>query len=212
MQIFFSRLLYTPACNLSAVTGVFFVLKLFPPPFLIEFSSWYQSGATHVWCWAVRWWDSTFWGGNFWRWCPWPVEAARRSPLPITCKSTKTIWNGDKCNFCINGITVFLCLWQQDVEIIEDGAKHILTLYNCKVSQSGEVTFQGANAKCSANLKVKGILCGHCLILHDWFLKSFWRLTTSSSEWKCGITDSSLVGETGLKQLDSLSLYIYLNI
>ncbi|GAA6066201.1 titin isoform X1, partial [Tachysurus ichikawai] len=42
-----------------------------------------------------------------------------------------------------------------DVEIIEDGAKHTLTLYNCKVPQSGEVSFQGANAKCAANLKVK---------------------------------------------------------
>ncbi len=50
-------------------------------------------------------------------------------------------------------------MWQQDVEIIEDGTKHILTLYNCKVSQSGEVLFQGANAKCSANLKVKGNVC-----------------------------------------------------
>lgn len=59
----------------------------------------------------------------------------------------------------MSGLIVFLSLLKQDVEIIEDGAKHILTLYNCKVSQSGEVTFQGANAKCSANLKVKGTSC-----------------------------------------------------
>jgi len=59
----------------------------------------------------------------------------------------------------MNDFIVFFSLWQQDVEIIEDGAKHILTLYNCKVSQSGEVSFQGANAKCSANLKVKGTSC-----------------------------------------------------
>lgn len=44
----------------------------------------------------------------------------------------------------------------QDVEIVEDGAKHTLILYNCKVPQTGEVVFTAANAKCSANLKVKG--------------------------------------------------------
>ena len=45
--------------------------------------------------------------------------------------------------------------------MIEDGAKHTLTLYNCKVSQTGEVGYQGANAKCSANLKVKGEFLPH---------------------------------------------------
>lgn len=44
----------------------------------------------------------------------------------------------------------------QDVEIVEDGAKHTLVLYNCKVPLTGEVAFSAANAKCSANLKVKG--------------------------------------------------------
>lgn len=44
----------------------------------------------------------------------------------------------------------------QDVEIVEDGAKHTLVLYNCKLPQTGEVAFTAANAKCSANLKVKG--------------------------------------------------------
>jgi len=46
----------------------------------------------------------------------------------------------------------------QDVEIVEDGAKHTLVLYNCKVPQTGELVFTAANAKCSANLKVKGEL------------------------------------------------------
>lgn len=41
---------------------------------------------------------------------------------------------------------------------MEDGAKHTLVLYNCKVPQTGEVAFTAANAKCSANLKVKGEL------------------------------------------------------
>lgn len=44
----------------------------------------------------------------------------------------------------------------QDVEIVEDGPKHTLVLYNCRVPQTGEVVFTAANAKCSANLKVKG--------------------------------------------------------
>lgn len=44
----------------------------------------------------------------------------------------------------------------QDVEIVEDGAKHTLILYNCKLPQTGEVAYSAANAKCSANLKVKG--------------------------------------------------------
>lgn len=41
---------------------------------------------------------------------------------------------------------------------MEDGAKHTLVLYNCRVPQTGEVMFTAANAKCSANLKVKGEL------------------------------------------------------
>lgn len=44
----------------------------------------------------------------------------------------------------------------QDVEMVEDGAKHTLVLYNCKVPQTGEVAFTAIDAKCSANLKVKG--------------------------------------------------------
>ncbi|KAK7938954.1 hypothetical protein WMY93_002280 [Mugilogobius chulae] len=42
-----------------------------------------------------------------------------------------------------------------DVDIIEEGSKHTLILYNCKVSMAGEVSFSAANAKCAANLKVK---------------------------------------------------------
>lgn len=56
----------------------------------------------------------------------------------------------------------------QDVEIVEDGPKHTLVLYNCRVPQTGEVGFTAANAKCSANLKVKGepSLPPHLLHLH----------------------------------------------
>lgn len=49
-------------------------------------------------------------------------------------------------------------LYLQQCEIVEDGKKHILTLYNCKLSDSGEISFQAANAKSAANLKVKGNL------------------------------------------------------
>lgn len=42
--------------------------------------------------------------------------------------------------------------------MIEDGKKHVLILYNCKLDMTGEVSFQAANAKSAANLKVKGRL------------------------------------------------------
>lgn len=42
--------------------------------------------------------------------------------------------------------------------MVEDGTKHTLVLYNCRVPQTGEVAFTAASAKCSANLKVKGEL------------------------------------------------------
>lgn len=50
-------------------------------------------------------------------------------------------------------------LYHQDCEIIEDGKKHILVLHNCKLDMTGEVSFQAANAKSAANLKVKGTVC-----------------------------------------------------
>lgn len=58
----------------------------------------------------------------------------------------------------------------QDVEIVEDGAKHTLVLYNCKMPQTGEVAFTAANAKSSANLKVKGERPRpHCASPARWF-------------------------------------------
>ena len=55
----------------------------------------------------------------------------------------------------------------QDVEIVEDGAKHTLILYNCKVPLTGELSYSAADAKCSANLKVKGERSQHfiCALL-----------------------------------------------
>lgn len=52
-------------------------------------------------------------------------------------------------------------LYHQDCEIIEDGKKHTLVLHNCKLDMTGEVSFQAANAKSAANLKVKGTVCQH---------------------------------------------------
>ena len=42
------------------------------------------------------------------------------------------------------------------MDIVEDGAKHTVIFYNVKVPLTGELSFSAANAKCSANLKVKG--------------------------------------------------------
>lgn len=74
----------------------------------------------------------------------------------ILCKTEVT-----GCSVALQYLCVLLRrsrLWDhlQDIEIVEDGAKHTLVLYNCKVPQTGEVEFTAANAKCSANLKVKG--------------------------------------------------------
>nr|2RQ8_A Chain A, Titin [Homo sapiens] len=48
-----------------------------------------------------------------------------------------------------------------DCEIIEDGKKHILILHNCQLGMTGEVSFQAANTKSAANLKVKELLEHH---------------------------------------------------
>lgn len=55
---------------------------------------------------------------------------------------------------------------KQECEIIEDGKKHILVLYNCQLDMTGEVSFQAANAKSAANLKVKGTLCLPAMLLY----------------------------------------------
>nr|AEK24786.1 ssrA-tagged green fluorescent protein [synthetic construct] len=47
-----------------------------------------------------------------------------------------------------------------DCEIIEDGKKHILILHNCQLGMTGEVSFQAANTKSAANLKVKELGLG----------------------------------------------------
>ena len=44
----------------------------------------------------------------------------------------------------------------QDVEIKDEGTRHMLILFNCKKDMAGSVDFSAANAKSSAHLRVKG--------------------------------------------------------
>lgn len=47
----------------------------------------------------------------------------------------------------------------QDVEIKEEGKRHLLILYNVKKDMAGAVDFSAANAKSNAQLRVKGQSC-----------------------------------------------------
>lgn len=47
-------------------------------------------------------------------------------------------------------------LCSQDVEVKEEGTRHILVLFNCRKDMAGNVDFSAANAKSSAQLRVKG--------------------------------------------------------
>lgn len=44
----------------------------------------------------------------------------------------------------------------QDVEMKEEGTRHMLILYNIHMDMAGSVDFSAANAKSSAQLRVKG--------------------------------------------------------
>lgn len=44
----------------------------------------------------------------------------------------------------------------QEVEIKEEGTKHVLILYNVRKDMAGAVDFSAANAKSTAQLRVKG--------------------------------------------------------
>lgn len=49
-----------------------------------------------------------------------------------------------------------MVLFCQDVEIKEEGTRHVLILFNCRKDMAGGVDFSAANAKSSAHLRVKG--------------------------------------------------------
>lgn len=53
-------------------------------------------------------------------------------------------------------LTSSVNVFSQDVEIKEEGARHMLILFNCKKDMAGSVDFLAANAKSSAQLRVKG--------------------------------------------------------
>lgn len=67
-----------------------------------------------------------------------------------------------------SGLKFELNVFLQDVEIKEEGTRHILILYNVNMGMAGGVDFSAANAKSNAQLRVKG-----------WFL-SFYLVATSS--------------------------------
>lgn len=66
----------------------------------------------------------------------------------------------------------------QDVEVKEEGTRHVLILFNCRKDMAGSVDFAAANAKSSAQLRVKGDsslphnteLSLKVLLGPDWFL------------------------------------------
>ena len=53
-------------------------------------------------------------------------------------------------------LLVFNDVCLQDVEIKEEGTRHILILFNCRKDMAGSLDFSAANAKSSAQLRVKG--------------------------------------------------------
>lgn len=52
--------------------------------------------------------------------------------------------------------SLYLFGFLQDVEMKEEGTRHMLILYNIRMDMAGSVDFSAANAKSSAQLRVKG--------------------------------------------------------
>lgn len=52
--------------------------------------------------------------------------------------------------------SLHLFFFLQDVEIKEEGTKHMLILYNVQMDMAGGIDFSAANAKSNAQLRVKG--------------------------------------------------------
>jgi len=65
----------------------------------------------------------------------------------------------------------------QDCEIKEEGTKHMLILYNVRMDMAGGVDFSAANAKSSAQLRVKGenpLKCAKNKHLANIILCNYW--------------------------------------
>lgn len=67
----------------------------------------------------------------------------------------------------------------QDVEIKEEGTRHMLILFNCRKDMAGNVDFSAANAKSSAQLRVKGDT-RNCVV-HQ--IKAFLHLKVLCPDW-----------------------------
>lgn len=57
--------------------------------------------------------------------------------------------------FTETGANITLLFPSQDVEIKEEGTRHMLILYNVRMDMAGPVDFSAANAKSNAQLRVK---------------------------------------------------------
>lgn len=55
-------------------------------------------------------------------------------------------------------IDTFLLVCLQDVEMKEEATRHMLVLYNVRMDMAGAVDFSAANARSSAQLRVKGFI------------------------------------------------------
>ncbi len=64
----------------------------------------------------------------------------------------------------------------QDVEIKEEGTRHMLILYNVRMNMAGGVDFSAANARSSAQLRVKGQSASSViqLLIHLFVVCDFW--------------------------------------
>lgn len=80
----------------------------------------------------------------------WKLKGETLHPSAVRLKTDTLVCLADV--ILSSNINVF----SQDVEIKEEGARHMLILYNCKKDMAGGVDFLAANAKSSAQLRVKG--------------------------------------------------------
>lgn len=77
----------------------------------------------------------------------------------------------------------------QDVEVKEEGTRHMLILLNCRKDMAGNVDFSAANAKSSAQLRVKGdknnseTVCENICWYFSWKSPKVLLLFLFGSEW-----------------------------
>lgn len=95
---------------------------------------------------------------------PSAVRAPPSSPPPSSQRRATLPYKPPPPWFLNPSLCVFVF---QDVELKQEGTRHVLILFNCKKDMAGSVDFAAANAKSSAQLRVKGDSSNmHCL---RWF-------------------------------------------